>query len=236
MGEMISMIAHQWRQPLGAISASSIDLKMKMAFGSFDLNKEEEQEECTSYFDAQLTHIEEYVQGLTNTIDDFRNFYKPNKEKKSITINEPIEKSLSIIQAAAKANGVDIKTDFKSQKRVSVHDSELMQVFLNIIKNAQDNFKEKGIGEGKITISTYDTSQGVCVAIQDNGGGISESIMHRIFDPYFSTKDEKNGTGLGLYMSKTIIEEHHHGKLTAKNSDNGVCFTIMINEGADENA
>ena len=236
MGEMISMIAHQWRQPLGAIAASSIDLKMKMAFSSFDLDKKEGQEECTTYFDEQLSHIEEYVQGLTTTIDDFRNFYKPNKEKKNITINEPIEKSLSIIQAAAKANGVDIMIDFQSQKTLSVHDSELMQVFLNIIKNSQDNFKEKGISEGKIHISTYDTPHSVNVEICDNGGGIPEAIMIKIFDPYFSTKEEKNGTGLGLYMSKTIIEEHHRGTLSAKNSNDGVCFTIMIEKEADENA
>ncbi len=100
MGEMISMIAHQWRQPLGAIAASSIDLKMKIAFSSFDLDDEEGKKACVNYFDEQLNHIESYVQNLTTTIDDFRNFYKPNKEKKILSINTPIEKSLSIIEAA----------------------------------------------------------------------------------------------------------------------------------------
>ena len=234
MGEMISMIAHQWRQPLGAIAASSIDLKMKIAFASFDLDKKEEQEECTAYFDEQLSNIETYVQGLTTTIDDFRNFYKPNKEKKRMTINEPIEKSLSIIEAVAKASGVEIIKDFKSMKMCEFYDSELMQVFLNIIKNAQDNFKEKEISNARIMITTMDIPEGVKVEICDNGGGIPEDIIKKIFDPYFSTKDEKNGTGLGLYMSKTIVEEHHDGILEVCNKEDGVCFVITIKTEAED--
>jgi len=234
MGEMISMIAHQWRQPLGAIASTSIDLKMKLAFENYDLNKKEQQKSCQDYFDKQLNSIEEYVQSLTTTIDDFRNFYKPNKEARKVLIHEPIQKSVSIIEASAKANGVEISTRFSSQKVLAVYDSELMQVFLNIIKNSQDNFKEKEIKAGKIDIFTYDNDEGVSVEICDNGGGIPTSIMMKIFDPYFSTKDEKNGTGLGLYMSKTIIEEHHQGKLAVQNKDDGVCFTIMIKGIGDE--
>ncbi len=234
MGEMISMIAHQWRQPLGAIASTSIDLKMKLAFDSFDLDDDVQQKSCQDYFDKQLTSIEEYVQSLTTTIDDFRNFYKPNKEAKEVLIHAPIEKSISIIEASAKANGVEISTRFTSQKVMALYDSELMQVFLNIIKNAQDNFKEKGMKKGKIDIYTYDLDQSVCVEICDNGGGIPSSIMTKIFDPYFSTKDEKNGTGLGLYMSKTIIEEHHKGTLSVENRNDGVCFSIMIRGVADE--
>ncbi len=230
MGEMISMIAHQWRQPLGAIAASSIDLKMKMAFASFDLDKKEGQEACSTYFDEQLTHIETYVQSLTTTIDDFRNFYKPNKEKKRITINEPIQKSLHIIEAAAKANGIKVISNFESQKELALFDSELMQVFLNILKNAQDNFLEKNIQDATIMIKTEDTQEGIVVEICDNGGGIPEAILEKIFDPYFSTKDEKNGTGLGLYMSKTIIEEHHKGKLSIENRNDGACFILSIYE------
>ncbi len=232
MGEMISMIAHQWRQPLGAIAASSIDLKMKMAFASFDLEKKEGQEACANYFDEQLTNIEEYVQSLTTTIDDFRNFYKPNKEKKVITINEPIKKSLSIIEAASKANGVHITTNYESQKVLALFDSELMQVFLNIIKNAQDNFLENNTPDATIMISTKDIKKGIQVQICDNGGGIPEDILEKIFDPYFSTKDEKNGTGLGLYMSKTIIEEHHTGELSVENRKDGACFILSIYEDA----
>jgi signal transduction histidine kinase len=228
MGEMICMIAHQWRQPLGAIAASSIDLKMKLAFSNFDLSQKEQQLSCEKYFNRQLDNIENYVESLTHTIDDFRNFYKPNREQKMLTINEPIQKSLTIIEAAIKASGIEIVTLYESKKHLALYDSELMQVFLNILKNAQDNFKEKEIQNGQIIIKTWDTEEGVSLSISDNGGGIPEEIIDKIFDPYFSTKSEKNGTGLGLYMSKTIIEEHHRGRLYVKNREDGVEFSIEI--------
>jgi len=103
-----------------------------------------------------------------------------------------------------------------------------MQVFLNILKNSQDNFKEKGTKNPQISIHTYDTKKNVKIEFCDNGGGIPKEIGEKIFDPYFSTKNEKNGTGLGLYMSKTIIEEHHQGKLHTENRDTGVCFIIEL--------
>jgi signal transduction histidine kinase len=229
MGEMISMIAHQWRQPLGAIASTSIDLRMKMMLGSYDLDDKKQQEECSTYLDEQLVNIEEYVQSLTQTIDDFRNFYKPDKQQKVGDVNQPIQKSLDIIRATAVSNGIEIIESYKSKQQLPLFDSELMQVFLNIFKNAQDNFKEKDTQSAKIVIKTKDRKNGVKVEICDNGGGISKDIIKKIFDPYFSTKSEKNGTGLGLYMSKTIVEEHHNGKLKVKNRDGGACFTILIN-------
>ena len=102
-----------------------------------------------------------------------------------------------------------------------------MQVILNIIKNSQDNFRERRIKNPKITIKVENNQVLFC----DNGGGISENIIEKIFDPYFSTKNEKNGTGLGLYMSKIIVEDHHKGKLEVKNREEGVCFTIILQEG-----
>jgi len=230
MGEMISMIAHQWRQPLGAISSTSLDMKMKLMFGHFDLSEAEQRDKCNEYFDEQLSKVESYVESLTTTIDDFRNFYKPNKAKEKSDINKPIKKALNIIGEAAKAKGVDIKENYESSKELEIYSGELMQVFLNLIKNAQDNFIEKKIEKPKIDISTKDTDNGVEVAIYDNGGGISEDIIEKIFDPYFSTKSEKNGTGLGLYMTKTIVEEHHKGKIEAINTDDGVMFKISIFE------
>ena len=113
--------------------------------------------------------------------------------------------------------------------KVKIHNNEFMQVILNILKNAEDNFREKKIKDPKITIlcdCTIDDK--IILEIYDNGGGIPEDVLLKIFDPYFSTKSEKNGTGLGLYMSKTIIEEHHNGKLNVENKDNGVCFRIEI--------
>jgi len=227
MGEMISMIAHQWRQPLGAISSTAANLSMKIELEYFDLETEKSRQECQSYFLDQLNVIEEFVQNLTNTIDDFRNFYKPNKKSVSCTFETVINKSLNIIMASLKNDNIEIKYDYKNQVEIQMYDSEIMQVILNILKNAQDNFREKNIANAEITIGIEDKLLTIC----DNGGGIKDEIVEKIFDPYFSTKNEKNGTGLGLYMSKIIIEDHHNGKLDVKNTDNGVCFYIDLRGG-----
>ena len=230
MGEMISMIAHQWRQPLGAISSTAIDLNMQIEFENFDLEKERGRKECQSYFTNGLGEIDGFVQNLTNTIDDFRNFYQPNKESSSVYFIEPISKALNIIKASFLSDGIEIvQTCVTCDKKVKIHSNELMQVILNILKNSQDNFKEQGTKNPKIIITCKCSIEDeIILEICDNGGGIPDDVLPNIFNPYFSTKDEKNGTGLGLYMSKTIIEDHHHGKLYVKNTDNGVCFTIKI--------
>jgi len=226
MGEMISMIAHQWRQPLGAVSSIAINLKLKLELEKFDLQSKEGIEEAQEYFIQRLTKVESYVQNLTSTIDDFRNFYKPNKDSVEKHLQEVILKAINIIGASLENEGVELVQEYYSNKKVQVYDGELMQVILNILKNAQDNFKERKITNPKISITTDANT----ISIQDNGGGIDKDILPKIFDPYFSTKNEKNGTGLGLHMSKIIVQEHHNGELLAQNRDNGVCFTIKIGE------
>ncbi len=228
MGEMLSMIAHQWRQPLGAISSTSIDLKMKIELEAFDLDDEKSRKECSDYFVDELTNIEKFTQNLTTTIDDFRNFYKRDKTKKRLCINEPIDKALSIVSKSFKTDNIKINKRYKTTKKLELLDSEMMQVILNILKNTQDNFKEKNSSNAFINIVTKDTLNGVIIKISDNGGGIDKDIINNIFDPYFTTKDEKNGTGLGLYMSKTIIEEHHNGSLKVANTKSGVCFSVEL--------
>jgi len=228
MGEMISMIAHQWRQPLGAISSTSIDLKMKIELESFNLDDKKQRIECQDYFLDGLESIESFTQDLTTTIDDFRNFYKPNKILKEICIDEPIQKALKIIEYSLITSNIDLIKNFTSKEKIKIFDGELMQVILNIFKNAQDNFKLKDISQAKIWIQTRDTKNGIVVSICDNGGGIDDKIIEKIFDPYFSTKGQKNGTGLGLYMSKIIVEDNHNGKLSAVNGDKGVCFIIEL--------
>ena len=230
MGEMISMIAHQWRQPLGAISSTTINLRMQLELGTYDLNNKETQKECEEFFLKELIDIEEYVQNLTNTIDDFRNFYKPNKEPKIVFINNPIQKALGVIKTSLEVDGIKIVEIYTTKKEISIFDSEMMQVILNILKNAQDNFKYKKIENKTVTIKTTDTTNGTEISICDNGGGIPKDILPNIFDPYFSTKNEKNGTGLGLYMTKIIIEDHHNGKIKAINTNNGICFLITLND------
>jgi PAS domain S-box-containing protein len=228
MGEMISMIAHQWRQPLGAIATTGIDMKMSMMMQKYDLSDTKEREDFERYMQEQIDAIADYVQNLTETIDDFRTFYKPNKERELLTINVPLEKSLGVLKGSFDSYGVVLNKSLQSQKEIALFNNELMQVFLNILKNALDNFKEKGIEHPTIMIESRDIQKGVMLQICDNGGGIPKDIIHHIFNPYFSTKDEKNGTGLGLYMSKTIVEEHHQGRLVVTNRDGGVCFCVEI--------
>ena len=233
MGEMISMIAHQWRQPLGAIASTSIDLSTKIELETFDLEEAKGREECQTYFSDKLKNIDGFVQNLTTTIDDFRNFYNPNKEADISLIYETINKALDIIKTSLASDNIEIVEKYICYEKAKIYSNEIMQVILNIIKNAQDNFKEKMIKNPRISITCEDGEDGedeVVVQICDNGGGIPENILPNIFDPYFSTKDEKNGTGLGLYMSKIIVEEHHNGSLLVKNCDDGVCFTIVLNK------
>ena len=234
MGEMISMIAHQWRQPLGVISVTAIDMKMQIGLEKFDLSKKEEQSLFMDYFTHRLDNIESLVQNLTTTIDDFRNFYKPNKESYFEYMQTPIDRALGIIKATLLSQDIELREDFSKELQVEMFTNEIVQVFLNIIKNSQDNFKEKGLENSRISILSESIENGVKVEICDNGGGIPDDIMEKIFDPYFSTKDAKNGSGLGLYMSKMIIEEHHGGKLSVKNRADGVCFTIELKGKIDE--
>ena len=230
MGEMISMIAHQWRQPLGAISTTAANLSLKLEIQEYELKTQTSREECSTYFLKRLGNIEGYVESLTNTIDDFRNFYKPNKNAVFISFEEVLNKALNIIKSSLSNDGVEIVVECNSKKHIEMYDGEMMQVILNILKNAQDNFLEKEIRNKRLDIEI----DGNAISIKDNGGGISPKIVKKIFDPYFSTKNEKNGTGLGLYMSKIIVEEHHNGSFNVANVKDGVSFTIELKDGSNE--
>ena len=229
MGEMISMIAHQWRQPLGAISSAIIGIQTKQKIGKFDLSDEADREQFLVFCDKKYDNINGYVQFLSTTIDDFRNFFKPDKSAEMVPLNTPVEKALQIVGVSMKNKGTELETIFDSKDEVEIFQNETMQVILNILKNAEDNFVDKNISNPKIIITTSRKDNEFKITIQDNGGGIPEDIIGNIFDPYFSTKNEKNGTGLGLYMSKTIIEEHHDGRLSVSNQNDGAYFEIVIN-------
>ena len=230
MGEMISMIAHQWKQPLGAISATTMSLQIKLELEAFDLEDKKDRQALLDYFNSSLNDINGFVQNLATTMDDFRNFYKPNKNTTTLRLDNVVTKSLKIIKASLLMDSIEIREEYNSIEEIELYDNELMQVVLNIFKNAQDNFKEKQIENQYIKITTENRTLSIC----DNGGGIPEDIIEKIFDPYFSTKDEENGTGLGLYLSKIIVEENHNGKIAAKNTDDGVCFIIELGVISEE--
>lgn len=233
MGEMISMIAHQWRQPLGSISAVVAGMKLKILLNKFDLTKEDGREAYIQFTHESLHKIEEYVRFLTNTIDDFRNFFKPDKHKESISLERLAIRTLEIIGKALEINGITVYMDVQSSKEIMVYANELTQVILNILKNAEDVFKERSVESASIHITIFEEENNQIIAIQDNAGGIPETILPHIFEPYFSTKQEKNGTGLGLYMSKIIIEEHCHGILKVENTPSGARFSIILKEAAE---
>ncbi len=221
MGEMISMIAHQWRQPLAAISSASASLQIKAQLGTADADS----------VIQKAKNIAKYSQHLSSTIDDFRNFFKPTKEQAEVNYTNIVKSVLDIVQISIVNKNIEIIKEFNTQESFKTNENELKQVILNLIKNAEDILLEKKPPNPFIKISTYSNAEGHILEICDNGGGIPKEIIDKIFDPYFSTKSGKNGTGLGLYMSKLIIEEHCHGKLTARNRDNGAIFKIVLNSG-----
>ena len=228
MGEMISMIAHQWRQPLGAISGAVISIQSKISLGKFDLSIELDREKFKIFLEKKINQIEAYIKFLSTTIDEFRDFYKKDKEKVYISTSQVIEDVLKIVETSMKNKNLILDLDIQDKNPTLLYKNELMQVILNILKNSEDNFLEKNQEIKEIKISTNFKDNKHIITISDNGGGIDKEILPNIFKPYFSTKEEKNGTGLGLYMSKTIIQEHHNGSLTVNNNNNGVVFTIII--------
>ncbi len=219
MGEMISMIAHQWRQPLTAISATTNNLLIKMMLDT-KIEKEE--------LENEINLISEYSQHLSFTIDDFRNFFKTDKEKVSTKLENVIDNTISIVKSSLDSFGIKLIIDYKCKKEVNIYASELSQVILNIIKNAEDALVENLILNPEIKITTYYNEDSAVVTISDNANGVSNDIIDKVFDPYFSTKKSKEGTGIGLYMSKIIINEHFKGNLSVYNDDKGAVFEIEI--------
>jgi signal transduction histidine kinase len=219
MGEMISMIAHQWRQPLAAIASTSSALSLKIALNKYD----------REIFSKSVTQISNYAQHLSKTIDDFRNFFRPNKEKDETTLEAIVESSLSIVQISLENKGIKLDKKYACNQPLMLYSNEVKQVVLNFVKNAEDILLEKEIQEPMIKIYTYCSDEGIfCLEVEDNAGGVPTKIIDKIFDPYFSTKKSKDGTGLGLYMSKTIIEEHCKGKLKVFNRGEGAVFKIEL--------
>jgi len=226
---MISMIAHQWRQPLTTISNTIVGLQLKQMKLNFQCEHKKELEEFLEHQQKKFDRINEQVKLLSNTIDDFRNFFKPTKDKEEFPLTLPIDKAVSMIYSDLKQSHIDITKQYNCNETVFIHINEIVQVILNILKNSYDNFISKNIQNPHISIETsYDNNKNPQIIFKDNGGGIPEDILPKIFDPYFSTKDEKNGTGLGLYMSKMIIEEHNNGKLSCYNENDGVVFKISF--------
>ena len=218
MGEMIGMIAHQWRQPLTVISMDANNMILDIRLDELDINSVEK------YSDDILTQ----TQHLSKTIDDFRNFFKPDKSASKVIVQEVLEETYIIVKDSLAHNNITLETSYASESEVDAYSRELMQVFVNIITNAKDSLVQNKSKNACINIKVFEDDEAVITEISDNGTGIDKAILSKVFDPYFTTKDEKTGTGLGLYMSKMIIEDHLHGKIEAYNQDVGACFRVKL--------
>ncbi len=218
MGEMISMIAHQWRQPISVIA---MDANNILADIELDMLDKEELLETSQ----DIIH---QTQELSKTIDDFREFFKPDKNAQEVRVQSVVDDALAIVGKSLENHDVHLRLDLDASLKITTYSRELMQVLINIIKNAKEALVEHNTSQKEISISAQTNEEELSLSICDNAGGIESTIMPKIFQPYFTTKDEKNGTGLGLYMSKTIIEKHLGGTITAFNKEDGVCFEIKL--------
>ncbi|HFU76278.1 MAG TPA: transporter substrate-binding domain-containing protein [Arcobacter sp.] len=225
MGEMLENIAHQWRQPLSIISTSATAMLMQK-----ELNISNKEAEINSYETINNT-----AQHLSKTIDDFRNFFKSNKKMQRYNLKTILTNTLNMIENSFKSEGVLIYNQL-NDIHLECLDSELTQVFLNLLNNAKDAYENTNIEEKYIFIEMYKENTHAIVKFHDNAGGIEKDFIDKIFEPYFTTKHQSQGTGIGLYMSQEIISRHLGGTIQAKNvsfehnnqSFTGAQFTITL--------
>lgn len=218
MGEMISMIAHQWRQPLTGMRITTNNMILDIDLEDIDEKR----------FKENLEIVNKQIDYLSDTIDDFKNFFKPNVKPELVDINKLIDDSCMIIHTTIKNSGVELHKDYSLGVSVFTHKNDLTQIILNLVKNSMDAYVDGNIDTRVIYISTSENDKNVFIKVKDNAGGIPSEILEKIFDPYFSTKDKKNGTGLGLYMSKMIIESHLNGELDVYTENHSTIFTIRV--------
>ena len=219
MGQMLNNIAHQWRQPLNAVSITVG--KLEYASKKDILRKED--------LDSSLQNIKSLVKQMSDTIDDFRNFFKPDKAKGYFSLLQCLKNSASVVSEAYESQNIKISIICDPQIECFGYERELMQVLLVCFGNSKDAIEENGVREGKITVVGKQTPHGdVSITITDNGGGVKNEIIHDIFNPFFTTKEEGKGSGIGLYMSKQIIEQGMQGSIFAVNSTDGLSVTIEI--------
>jgi PAS domain S-box-containing protein len=217
MGEMISAIGHQWKQPLSALSMYLFEI----VYASEDGKNNQ------AYIAQMQQKMMEKIDYLSETIDDFKNFFRPDKQRKLIDLENTIKHSLKLLEHRIKKSNVTVQVASIDLKLMTIV-NELEQVLVNIFSNALDALEEQKIIEPEILVTIKRLDDTVQIYIDDNAGGIPQDYVSRVFDSYFSTKDKDKGTGIGLYMSKLIVEESLRGRITVQNSDNGASFMIEL--------
>ncbi|GHH99099.1 sensor histidine kinase [Neobacillus kokaensis] len=215
MGEMMSCISHQWRQPLNGLLLLVEDVRDALEFG--EINE--------SYIDRFTRESIIIIKHMSQTINDFRKFYKPNFEKNSFSVGDAIEEALSIFSQSLKNHGIAVEFENRGQQIAYGYPNEFSQVVLNILANARDAFVLKEISNRKITIKIKETKDFINAEFTDNAGGIEPALIDKVFDVHFTTKP--HGSGLGLYMTKMILEKMN-GSVSIKNQAGGACFSLSV--------
>ncbi|MEO5358226.1 MAG: ATP-binding protein [Nitrospirae bacterium YQR-1] len=218
MGEMIGNIAHQWRQPINVLSL--IFYKFNRAFTEGTLTQE--------MMAASVAKGQKLIEGMSTTIDDFRNFFKPDKVKENFSLAKSLQSTISLFDAGFKNSGIDVSLEIVEDTTVTGYPNEFSQALLNLFSNAKDAIIEHSVHPGKVLITIGVNDKRAFLKFRDNAGGIPQHIIDRVFDPYFTTKEQGKGTGVGLYMSKMIIENNMNGSLKVSNVDGGAEFLIEL--------
>lgn len=218
MGEMLGNIAHQWRQPLNVLGLQLQELQLSKKFGRL----------TEEVLDGGVTKSMEIIQHMSQTIDDFRNFLVLDKEKQTFQVEQVIRKTFSLLEPSLVQHQIGCEIVCEGSPEVSGHPNEFGQVLLNLLMNAKDVLVERGTPNGRVTVRAWTEGGKAVVTVTDNAGGIDEEIMGKIFDAYFTTKPLGKGTGVGLFMSKSIIEKSMGGSLTARNVAGGAEFRIEV--------
>jgi len=218
MGDMLSMIAHQWRQPLGVIAMSANNIHAML-----DLQESIEPKVLRDF----IATIDDQTKYLSKTVDDFREFFKPDKHKEMILLDTVFQKLNTLVGKALQNNNISLTLPKKSDIKIKTYQNQLIQVLLNIVNNAKDAIKEQNSTKRDITIALKTSKDKININICDSGGGIDKEVISKLTQPYVTTKG-KNGTGLGLYMSEIIVTRHLGGTISWKNENSGACFNIEL--------
>ena len=215
LGQMLANVAHQWRQPLTQLNLNIYNMKKS--------SQKDEKDEVIRFYNESKN----VIQNMSSTIDDFTNFFKPNKEKKYFDLKQCMKEAIGILEQLILEEQISITIDCGDITLLGIP-NELSQVIINIIQNSKDAFYDNKIVEKKILIKSKTIKQFAIIEIQDNAGGVENEILDKVFEPYFTTKHSSSGTGLGLFMSKMICEQGFNGIINLINHDDGILTTIKI--------